>query len=247
MDTKTKSHLTPQTIPPAQLWIGPHEVLVNEVQTFLQTFFCTHNSCTICSTCTHIAQQQHHAIMWLYPEKQYTITTMQGLFSAIAFSLHSDERFFFVIQKADFLTPACANKLLKPMEEPPPGYHFLLLAQSSSQILPTIRSRCVTTSFYTTHTNTVDQALFDCFTNHTKTSPSMFLKTLDQSGINERESRELLDALLHYWINRYKDNHESEHTLYIITTLKNASTQPPMPGSSKIFWKNLFLQMHTKQ
>ncbi len=250
MDRKTEFTKITQphhNIPPAQLWLGPHDVLTNQAQTFLQTVFCANNGCATCTTCTQIAQHQHHAIMWLYPEKQYTIETLRGLFTTITFALSANQHFFFVIQKADFLTTACANKLLKPIEEPPSGYHFILLAQRSGQLLPTIRSRCIIKSFNTTSTNTIHPQLFTCFTTEATTTPSAFLKILDQSNINERESRELLDALLHYWINKYKTNIQSNNSsiLNIISIFKDATIQPPMPGSSKTFWRNLFLQMQT--
>ena len=52
--------------------------------------------------------------------------------------LHPEnQHYFFVIQKADLLTLACSNRLLKPIEEPPAGYHFIFLSESLDQIIPT--------------------------------------------------------------------------------------------------------------
>ena len=87
--------------------------------------------------------------MWLTPEKSYTLPQLQPIFETISLQLAPDEHFFFIIEHADALTPACANSLLKVMEEPPTGYHFLLLAERQDTILPTIRSRAVISSFYT--------------------------------------------------------------------------------------------------
>lgn len=47
-----------------------------------------------------------------------------------------------LIYPADALNPAAANALLKTLEEPPPGVHFLLGAHRLDALLPTIRSRC---------------------------------------------------------------------------------------------------------
>lgn len=47
-----------------------------------------------------------------------------------------------IIDPADDLEKAGANALLKSLEEPPAGTFFLLVAHSSSRLLPTIRSRC---------------------------------------------------------------------------------------------------------
>jgi len=237
---------TDKSLPGAQLWIGPPEVLAAEAQTFLQTIFCKQNGCKTCTICTQVTQQQHHAIIWLAPEKYYTIETLDPLFATIPFSLQPGELMFFVMQKADALTPACANKLLKPIEEPPPGYHFLLLAERSELIVPTIRSRCIIKTWHQASTSSTHAKLFDSFTKKKAVSPSSFLTILEQTNINERESIELLDAVLHYWVTTYKKSPESDSTktLNMIAILKQASKQLPMPGSSKIFWRNLFLQMY---
>ncbi|MCL2204468.1 MAG: hypothetical protein FWB88_11090 [Defluviitaleaceae bacterium] len=49
----------------------------------------------------------------------------------------------FILDKAETLTPAAQNALLKTMEEPAPYGVFLLLAHSVESLLPTVRSRCV--------------------------------------------------------------------------------------------------------
>lgn len=51
----------------------------------------------------------------------------------------------FVIRSADSMTPAAANALLKSLEEPAltAPRHFLLLTPSPSELLPTLRSRCL--------------------------------------------------------------------------------------------------------
>src|SRR3990172_4477768 len=134
---------THKTLPPAQLFIGQHAQALEAVELFLQKMLCKNNGCNTCILCLQIREKQHHALMWLHPEKNYTIDQFDDLFTTLSLQLQSDELFFFIIQKADFLTAACANKLLKPMEEPPTGYHFILLAERVEQIVPTITSRCV--------------------------------------------------------------------------------------------------------
>ena len=47
-----------------------------------------------------------------------------------------------VIDPADDLERGAANALLKSLEEPPEGTHFLLVAHRPARLLPTIRSRC---------------------------------------------------------------------------------------------------------
>ncbi len=243
-------------LPPAQLFIGQHEHLVKNVQHYLQKVVCPNNGCLTCVTCRHIQEKQHHAIVWLYPEKQYTLAQLAIIFKTISFSLNPGQHFFFIIQKADFLTPTCANSLLKVIEEPPSGYHFILLAEREECILPTIQSRCVKQMLYSDEDNTQHHNLLSFFISTKPNDPSAFLQALNQSNINERESLELLDTLLKHWMQQLKqsftDNNfaknaqqkQHESAERIIHTLKKAMLKPPMPGSSKIFWKNLFLQIN---
>lgn len=49
---------------------------------------------------------------------------------------------FIVFDGVDRMTPAAANAFLKTLEEPPKSTQFFLLAESSEEVLPTIRSRC---------------------------------------------------------------------------------------------------------
>jgi DNA polymerase-3 subunit delta' len=47
-----------------------------------------------------------------------------------------------IVDSADELNPAGANKLLKVLEEPPPCSLFLVVSHAPGRLLPTIRSRC---------------------------------------------------------------------------------------------------------
>lgn len=237
---------TSTTLPPAQLWIGNSNNALSEVEQFLQKTFCKNNGCNTCITCMQIREKQHHALMWLHPEKNYTIDQLEDLFATLTFQLQPDELFFFIIQKADFLTPACANKLLKPMEEPPRGYHFILLAEHKEQILPTILSRCVIYSLHTTTPQHNNHPIYESFTK--KMMPAdEFSKTIDSAPLNERETVELLNVIVQHWLTIYteknltSDNHTSALSSFI-TILHHAQLKPPMPGSSTIFWRNLYLQ-----
>lgn len=245
MNSDKTSHI----IPPAQLWIGSHDALANEAHQYLQQFFCAHGGCGTCVICLQIRQQQHHGSIWINPEKGYTLEALTIIFETLAFSLQQDQHIFFVLQKADYLTTACANSLLKSLEEPTRGYHFLLLAQRLDGLLPTIQSRCIIKTFATQSVDPAYEQLFSLLTAPTVHDPAVFLKAIDQSKINERESSELLDSLFVHWQKSYaasinKSDKAAQRTaLAKLEVLKAALLEPPMPGSSKLFWKNIFLQM----
>lgn len=233
---------THQTLPPAQLFVGQSAQTLEAVELFLQKMLCKHTACNTCITCMQIRERQHHAIMWLHPEKNYTLEQLNGIFETLAFQLQPDELFFFIIEKADFLPTACANKLLKPMEEPPSGYHFILLAQHAEQVVPTIKSRCTLHTLESSTTTHTAHPLVELFTTKIVASND-FAKIIDSTTINERESMELLDQIVGYWLSTYKKNHAT-NMVPLITLLHKAQLQPPMPGSSTLFWRNLYLQTH---
>ena len=226
----------------AQLWIGTHQSLHQEVITFLQKKLCQQNGCLSCIDCKKIQTLQHHAIMWISPEKHYTLSHIEPIFEAIAFRNDSHQNFYFVLEKADTLNPSCANSLLKSVEEPPEGYHFIFLAQRVDEILPTIRSRCTITNFRK-QDNTV---IHESFLHHfkVKTDAIFFLQTLEATQPNERESLELIDSLLLHWNTQYNQN-PNGIAAKIIPYLQEGISSPPMPGSSKIFWKNIFLKVNS--
>lgn len=250
MDSQEQLHeLSTQHIVPAQLWIGQHEELVAQVCSYLQKTFCRTDGCGTCATCRSIAEQQHHSVTWLMPDKQYTLEQIAIIGETIAYALNDDQRHFFIIQKAETLSPTCSNSLLKSVEEPPAGYHFIFLTDRAHLILPTIKSRCVMHTFRSAHTIIEENPLYTLFANSSAMAPSTFLKLIDKSAPNDRESVDILEKLLVHWITQYKNAlihgpaHKAEQAEKIVGILRTAALQPPMSGSSKLFWKNLFLSI----
>jgi len=242
--------MTNHPIPPAQLWIGKPEILIDHVHEFLKTALCPYDSCSVCIHCRNIRQQQHHAIVWIHPEKSYTVEDLATVFTTMAFALNDDQRLFFILHKADFLTATCANSLLKSLEEPPPGYHFILLAERPDQILPTIRSRCTIHSYYDDVPLAHHTSFIAFFCSTRPVNPLAFVQELDQSTPTEQETIDLLDHIFAFWLTVHQqatgkaDHIHIQQSAHMIALLHKHILMPPMPGSSKIFWRNLFLQMH---
>ncbi len=232
-----------QIVPPAELWLGGHQQLIIYAQQYVQKIFCPNNGCTTCKTCSLIKNRQYHATIWLYPDKQYTLASLEPITQTISFALDTGQHFFFIIQKADHLSHVAQNMLLKTIEEPPTGYHFLLLAERKEQLLPTIQSRCHIKTFNTAGSSTTHQSFLAFFTAQEK-NPFFFLEELEKSCPHEYESIEMLDAIITYWLTQYTQSAttDREQAHKKLTLLLNVKKQPPMPGSSKLFWKNLFLQ-----
>jgi hypothetical protein len=237
-------------LPPAQLWIGNPEHLAHEVKKYVQHYLCTHKGCSQCPACRNIQERQHASLLWLAPEKNYTLEQLEPLKHTISFALDSDHHYFIVLEGADALPPACANSLLKILEEPPRGYHFILLAHVRDAVLPTIQSRCF---IMNKHTHAHERASHDivyALTLHPPRCAFEFLQIVEKSPPDENMSQIMLEEILSFWLEKYKIHSENDSItekkiVTMIESVHKALAQPPMPGSSKLFWKNIYLQLTT--
>jgi DNA polymerase-3 subunit delta' len=65
----------------------------------------------------------------------------------VGFRPHEAEALVFIVRGAEDLTASAANALLKTLEEPPSGLHFILLTSRPQALLDTIRSRTLPVRF----------------------------------------------------------------------------------------------------
>lgn len=182
--------------------IGPADQLHDHIVSYLQSLLCPHRqenpeAACLCSTCQQVSDQQHHAITWLSPSKEYVLADLDPLFATVRFTLGNDQHHFFVLQQAHLLSIACANKLLKILEEPPTGYHFLLLTNNKDALLPTIQSRC-TVLFEVANSADEQSALLSFFLKPEKyIDPVGFEQALKAAGPTLSEGRELIWQVTH--------------------------------------------------
>jgi hypothetical protein len=239
-------------IPGAQLWIGFSPTLMSNALAYCQKLWCPYLGCKQCSTCIRIANGQHHALLWLKPQKNtYARAQLDPLFKQLSFARAPDDIYLIVIESADLLSSINSNALLKSLEEPPPGYHFLLLAQREELILPTLKSRCIITKIETEKKNLATHRLLELFKQPATMTLDKFIQEFDKTSMTEYETRILVDILLEYWLKQYSRALSSNQiTLSIqaqdaINILVDSLEKLPMPGSTQLFWRNLFLRMST--
>jgi hypothetical protein len=231
----------------AYLWIGPEEEIRQRAVALMKQILCSRQGCRACVDCRLIDQMQHHFVTWIVPENSYTLKQIEVLFKTVCFKLEPGNHHFIVLERADLLTAACANSLLKSLEEPPVGYHYILLAPRMEGILPTIRSRCVVE--VDASKDPVAHRLVQFFTKDRCSRYADLMKEIEKSRVIEHEIDQLLDSCMHYWQNSYKqallaNNKEAiSQIARVQEILQKARSKPPMPGSSKLFLKNLFLQL----
>lgn len=233
----------------ALLWIGQHHTLIQKTNNWLQLLLSTCQACRLCVTCRQIEEQQYYALTWLAPENTYLLDDLRPLFDAVSFKLEKGQHHVFIIQHADLLTDICANSLLKTVEEPPEGYHFIFLAERLDAIQPTLVSRCMVTLFPSTAQVTKTTLLSSFFMTTDFQSPVAFLQELEKLKPSEQETVILLDEILTYWLHQASkasvdaDTKKQERALNIVSKLRPYVINPLMPGSSKILWKDLFLKV----
>lgn len=226
---------------------GPTNSLEQACFATLKKVLCCKKNCVSCVNCDMIQSKKHHHMLWINPEKKYTLETLEPIFLKIAFALSEHESFFFILNQADLLTAACANTLLKIVEEPPRGYYFIFLTQQAQSIIATIRSR--SHIVYTHATTSSSLSPFLQHFTHAPSSPASFLKDLQTYNLDDHEIPEALDQLFVYWSDYSKkiitEKNDSTRAFRMISLLQKYIEFPPMPGSSKIFWRNLYLLKDT--
>lgn len=171
----------------------------------------------------------------------YSRADLDSIFSRIALARDRHEPFFCVITQADKLSDACANSLLKLLEEPPPGWHWILLTERPHALLATITSRCIVTEYKANHDDDGGyRELFNFLTQKSVGDMGQFHQLLERAKITDYESRLLLDDIITFWTHESLDN-----ILYVdvVTYLHTCLERLPMPGSSKIFWRNVYLNI----
>lgn len=245
MDRKTETFLLNRQLliaHPAHLLVGTD--ITNQLITGLQQIWCLSGGCGSCADCKKIADRQFHNLLWLSSEKTYKREDLDDIFATIRYQRALNDHYFFIIEKAELLSASCANSLLKSLEEPPAGYHFILLAENSNALPETIRSRCIIQRFRDDALGITTHPLFAYFTNLHQ-SPEALFPLIDQLKLGEKESIDLLEEIKLFWIQRYKksinDQEKQAHCMMILNQIDTALHYPPMPGSSKLFWKNFTL------
>jgi len=233
----------------SHVWISDTLTLQQEAIKSLCEVFCQNNACGNCLVCLKIQQRQHTSVFWIIPEEQYTLDDIDSILNAVKFKLTHNECRFFIIAHAEKLTLACSNRLLKTIEEPHFGYYFLFLSSRLDMIIPTILSRSFFREFPYVIQSHEYQEIMQPFIDQCFDKPVDFLKVFDKIDVKELESRDILDLLMQYFYDQLKNIYSQtvkspeqimKYMNYIVL-LRKQYNQLPVQGSSKMFWKNIYL------
>jgi DNA polymerase-3 subunit delta' len=116
--------------------------------------------CGQCVTCHRILTGLHAGVEWIRPEGpggMVKVDAARELGIRLQHAPFEGEHHVVVLDPADALNEASFNALLKALEEPRPGVHFVLLVTHTGNVLPTIRSRCLPVRFGVLPTATVTE------------------------------------------------------------------------------------------
>ena len=76
------------------------------------------------------------------PSQEIKVDQVRALDSFLGLRSHRGRRRMVLVHPAEALNASAANALLKALEEPQAGAHFILVSHRAARLLPTIRSRC---------------------------------------------------------------------------------------------------------
>ncbi len=237
---------------PANIIVGSTESTTNQAITILQQDLCLDGGCLQCITCTQITNtRQHHALFWLSPERRYTKDHITEIRRHVSFERTSRDDFYIILQHAERLSPVCCNALLKLLEEPPPRYHFYLLTTKLKPLLATLRSRC--NILYLNAESDVDhEELIEFMTHKKPCTPHQFARFLTEQTPPNQDASSILASISTAWAEQHQNalrHNQYDHAQQIkkiLTIINQHTLLLPMPGSDKLFWRNLFLQINQK-
>jgi DNA polymerase-3 subunit delta' len=100
--------------------------------------------CGVCVTCRRVLAGNHPDADWLVPDTKsggISVEAARACHVRQAHAPYEARAHVVVVDPADALGEGAGNALLKTIEEPRPGIHFLLLTTNLQGVLPTILSR----------------------------------------------------------------------------------------------------------
>ncbi|WP_371376273.1 DNA polymerase III subunit delta' [Sporomusa aerivorans] len=159
-----KAMLSSGNLPHALLFTGPLGVGKSLIAQILAAgILCSSDydkPCGHCQSCMQFNRGAHPDFILVRPDgANIKIDQIRLLQHFAALSPAISHGRVCLIEDTELMTVQAANSLLKLLEEPPPGFVFILVAGTSKPLLPTILSRCRKISFQQLPADVLAQAL----------------------------------------------------------------------------------------
>ena len=110
-----------------------------------------HKPCGVCGPCRRALSGTHPDIHTVLPpkdKKTIGVDTMREVIEEVSVRAFEDGAKALIFPRAELLTPAAQNALLKTLEEPPQGTVFFLCTDQPASLLRTVVSRCRVVRFH---------------------------------------------------------------------------------------------------
>ena len=105
----------------------------------------TGRACAECKQCVLSASNQHPDLLQIRPEgtsRAVKVEQIREAFEFLSMTSHAGGPKIVIIEQSHQMNANAANALLKTLEEPNPDSYLLLVTESVSSMMATIRSRC---------------------------------------------------------------------------------------------------------
>lgn len=187
-----------------------------------------------------IYKKTHPQVRWLYPEKR--VYKKNELEAHLAEAEQQQQKpLIFIIANAELLQEQSANSLLKILEEPPTNIFFVLTTTNEQQILPTIRSRLLLLPPLTQDAIDTTHPLIQFFISYPVKPIKELHEILKDKSIDDINSKALFDSLIAAW--HEQDKIGNSHARHVLKILLFFAQKPPMPGSSRLFWRTIYASL----
>ena len=152
--------------------------------------------CGQCKSCRKIEAGNHPDIIRVKPSGPFIkISQIRSLIQTLAMKPYEARRRVVIVTGAQGMNPAAGNAFLKMLEEPPLRTILILLATHTSDLLPTIVSRCQQIRFKPISREKLESVLVD--EHGVKPAEAMILSTMAGGSISRA-----LQMHRAQWVNR---------------------------------------------
>lgn len=190
-------------------------------------------------------------VIWLMPKDHgYVREQIDDSLAVLTVALDTHESSAIVIQSADQLHSATANRLLKIIEEPPAGWHIILTTERPADVLPTLRSRCIDRHCEPTTDNFPVSAIYEPLPSPImlwleNPSPARWLEIcgkIDELPRTVPATISALDRLIKLWHTRWSE-HQDFRSQAMLTILTEMAENPPPSGGTNGFWRVVLIRV----
>ncbi|KKR97274.1 MAG: polymerase III, delta'' subunit protein [candidate division TM6 bacterium GW2011_GWE2_41_16] len=233
----------------ATLLLAPQEIAREHVHYVIHAHFCGCNQLNECALFQRIVTHECSKLLWITPSNigSYKRSDLDVLFSSITY--RADHDMFFVIERIDWMPPACANMLLKLLEESEPNVFFLLTAERLDAVLPTIVSRVSVEQLKNNIHASKDQSRVDIeafvarmvalIQKKEHMDPLAFDEYVREVRPEVYQTHDILDMIMQ----GCSENVLEMNRLGTFEKIATLYGTIPMPGSAHAFWRYTYMHL----